>query len=404
MMMRDRKVALQSPADRAPGDARMGGKPGKHTTIVIPAYDEEDGLLAVLNELYGVIDDGYEVLVVDDGSTDATLDVARRFPCRVVKHATNSGKGAAMRTGVALAIGENIVFIDADGTYPAGLIPEIVGFLSEGYRHVRCTRRGGRDRIPPINRVGNFFLDLGIAVFSGIWSSDFLTGLYGMKRRDLLDMKVVSEGFDIEAEIMVKAGTMGLKTKGIPFAYRERIGQVKLRSLPDGFRIGLRVINTGIAYNCLLALFVPGALLTLAGLCGLLWFTLSGIPVETQAWRVYTLSLIAYLLGGQLAVAGLGFTWHAFTQGVRRHVPLWVQELTNRLAANAVFWISACVGICGLVLTLVNASGSAQFLRWGLFLLPIGLQVALWSLSLSVALRLGGRAPEIVAHEEVDRR
>jgi glycosyltransferase involved in cell wall biosynthesis len=404
MMMRDREALPRNLIDRVPGDTGIDGKSSKHTTIVVPAYNEEEGLLVVLDELYSVVDSGYEVLVVDDGSTDATLDVARQFPCRVVKHAENSGKGAAMRTGIALATGENIVFIDADGTYPADLIPEIVSFLFKGYRHVRCARRGGRERIPPINRVGNFFLDLGISVFAGIWSSDFLTGLYGMKRRDLLDMKIVSEGFDIEAEIMVKAGAMGLRTKDIPFAYRERIGQVKLQSLPDGFRIGLRVINTGVAYNSLLALSVPGVLLALVGLFGLLRFALSGTSVETQTWCVYALSVIAFLIGGELVVGGFGFTWHTFTQGVRRGIPSWVEGLTSRLANNAVFWISLCVGACGLVLALVNADGSMQGLRWGLFLLPTGLQVAVWSLSLSIALRLGRRAPGVVAHKEVDGR
>ena len=108
--------------------------------------------------------------------TDRTLDVALQFPCRVVKHVANSGKGAAMRTGIALASGENVVFIDADATYPADLIPDIVCQLGNGYGHVRCTRREGRVQIPALNRVGNFFLDLGIAAFSGLPGNDFLTG------------------------------------------------------------------------------------------------------------------------------------------------------------------------------------------------------------------------------------
>jgi len=401
--MREQKTVSQNLVHQTPCDANTG-RFGKHTTIVIPAFNEEDGLLAVLNELYEVIDDGYEVLVVDDGSTDATLDVACRFPCRVVKHVANSGKGAAMRTGVALATGENVVFIDADGTYPSDLVPEIVHFLSAGYRYVRCTRRGGRGRIPLINRVGNFFLDTGIAMFSGIWSRDFLTGLYGLKRQDLLDMKIVSQGFDIEAEIAIKAGAIGLKPQEIPFTYRERIGQEKLRSLPDGFRIGLRVLNTGIAYNTLLALFAPGILFTLIGLCGLLWIALSSISIEAFIWRVYTFSLISYLFGNQLIVAGLGSNWHAFTQGIRHRIPTWIRWLTNRLSSLFIFWTSVLVGTCGFVLAFLMSPGeSTQNFRWGLCLLTIGLQMALLSRSTSIALRLSEQVSQVIAHVEIEK-
>jgi glycosyltransferase involved in cell wall biosynthesis len=132
--------------DRAPARRTLG----RHTTIVIPAYNEEEGLPAVLQELYGVVDDGYELLVVDDGSTDATFDAACRYPCRIIKHNSNCGKGAAMRTGIALATGENVLFIDADGTYPAEHIPEIVRLLSDGHQYVRCTRKAGRGSIPLI--------------------------------------------------------------------------------------------------------------------------------------------------------------------------------------------------------------------------------------------------------------
>jgi hypothetical protein len=377
---------------------------GKHTTIVIPAYNEEEGLPVVLDEVYEAIDDGYEVLVVDDGSTDRTLDVALQYPCRVVSHVTNAGKGAAMRTGITVARGENVVFIDADGTYPADLIPEIVRYLDEGYGHVRCTRREGRVRIPAINRVGNFLLDLGIAVFSGIHSSDFLTGLYGVKRHDLLDMEIVSHGFDIEAEIMVKAGALGLRAKEIPFVYRERIGQVKLQSLPDGFRIGLRILDTGVAYNSLLALFAPGALLALAGLCGLAWTVLSHASITAQSFRVYVLSLVAWLLGGQLVTAGLSFGWHALTQGVRQRMPRWARTLAHWLASKVTFWASAIAGVCGLGLVLLTDSAEiARWLRWGSWLLPLGLQTALMSLSLSIALRLSERSPDVVAHQEMGR-
>ena len=386
--------------DQQPVNVPTFERSSAHTTIVIPAFNEEDGLPAVLEELYGVVDGGYELLVVDDGSTDATLARAGEFPCRVVKHASNSGKGAAMRTGIALATGENIIFIDADGTYPAGHIPEIVRLLSNGYRYVRCTRSEGRVRIPTINRVGNFLLDTAIALFSGIGSKDFLTGLYGLKKQDLIDMGIVSQGFDVEAEIAVKAGAMGLRPAEISSVYRERIGQVKLQSLPDGFRIGLRVLSTGITYNSLLALFAPGALLWLVGLAGLLWAVISGNSASTQGWRAYTLALCAFLLGGQLALAGLLLAWHAHTRGVRRQLPTWVCSVTAAWAKRLVFWAALFVGAIGFVLALL--SGAGQY-GWALLVLATGFQIAFYSISLSIALRLSQQAPDLVEYEELGK-
>jgi hypothetical protein len=218
-------------------------------------------------------------------------------------------------------------------------------------------------------------------------------------------MKIVSQGFDIESEIAIKAGAMGLKSYEIPFAYRERIGQEKLQSLPDGFRIGVRILNTGIAYNPLLALFAPGLLFMLIGLCGLLWIALSNASMEAYIWRVYTFSLVVYLIGGQLVVAGLGSNWHAFTQGIRRRIPSWIKWLTNRLSNVFIFWTSVFVGACGFILAfLMNSSESSQYFRWGLCFLTIGFQIALLSRSLSVTLRLSKRAPKVVACTEIEKQ
>jgi glycosyltransferase involved in cell wall biosynthesis len=101
-------------------------------SIIVPAYNEERGLPIVLDELTHLPLSSFEIIVVDDGSTDGTALVAKRFPCRLISHAENQGKGAAMRTGIAASRGRKIIFIDADGSHPASSIPIVPHLVCKG--------------------------------------------------------------------------------------------------------------------------------------------------------------------------------------------------------------------------------------------------------------------------------
>ena len=214
-------------------------RPGIIATIVIPAYNEEQGLPVVLESLFRSVNGQCEVLVVDDGSSDATSAVASRFRCGVIRHGRNRGKGEAMKTGLRHAHGESVIFIDADGTYPADAIPRMTEAL-ESCDAVYCSRASGRDNIPRLNRIGN-------ALFQGIMrhvyhfeACDYATGMYGMKKRHLQKMRISSRGFAIEPEIAIKACRMKLKVYDIPIHYQPRIGQAKL----SGFNAGIDHLRT----------------------------------------------------------------------------------------------------------------------------------------------------------------
>ncbi len=205
------------------------------TSIIIPAYNEETGLPVVLKKVFAIIDNSYEVIVVDDGSIDATREVTSQFPCRLISHETNQGKGQAMKTGIANAQCSNIIFIDADNTYPVEIIPNITHGL-EDFDMVVASRVKGQGNIPALNRIGNAIFR-GLISLSGFRPHDPLTGLYGIKKLHLERMRLRSTGFGIESEIAIKAGRMQLKTLDIPIEYRRRLGKAKLNGLRDGWRI-----------------------------------------------------------------------------------------------------------------------------------------------------------------------
>jgi glycosyltransferase involved in cell wall biosynthesis len=211
-------------------------------TIIIPAYNEEKGLPVVLDKIFKTIDDSFEVLVVDDGSTDNTVRLAQQFPYRIVSHISNGGKGEAMMTGIREARGENVIFIDADGTYPAETISDIAAYLTE-YDYVVASRCRGKQNMPVFNRIGNAIFSSSIRYLFGFKADDPLTGMYGLRKNLLKNMDLESRGFGIEAEISIKAGVMGLRVKELQIEYGERIGEAKLDGLRDGFRIGCTIIK-----------------------------------------------------------------------------------------------------------------------------------------------------------------
>ena len=204
------------------------------TTIVIPAYREEKGLPIVLTNVLKVIDDSYEIIVVDDGSGDDTPKVAERFPCRLIKHEVNKGKGEALKTGFDSAAGENIIWIDSDNSYPAEYIPRMVEAFND-YDVVVCSRKYGREHIPPFNRIGNFIFSFLIRNIYGYIPEDPCSGLYGAKKKHLEAMKLNERRFSIEPEISMKAGRMKLRMLDIPIAYQVRVGNTKLNAVKVGF-------------------------------------------------------------------------------------------------------------------------------------------------------------------------
>lgn len=233
-------------------------------SIIIPAYNEEHGISSTLKEVSAAVSGlDAEIIVVDDGSSDGTAELAERYATTVIKHPFNQGKGAAMRSGYRGASGERLVFIDADGTYPADHVPEIVRELEQADAIFTC--RGNREHIPFLNRFGNWLITRLIKNLSGFVGSDPLSGLYGMRRSVLDAIGLESSTFAIETEIVVKVSRSRFNTKEIPIAYRPRLGASKLRPLRDGLRIFRVLIDMLFIFQPYLTFALPGMLIFLIG-------------------------------------------------------------------------------------------------------------------------------------------
>ena len=176
-----------------PNGFRVGAIDSVTATVILPAYNEAEALPEVLMSLLAVLDDRCEVIVVDDGSTDDTAAIASRYRCRLVRHQQNSGKGAAVRTGLREARGRFVIVMDADNTYPADAVPRMIA-LSEEYDFVRGVRLEGKANMPLVNRLGNRLFDYALRTIHGLQGADHLSGLYGLRREALEAMNFTADG------------------------------------------------------------------------------------------------------------------------------------------------------------------------------------------------------------------
>jgi glycosyltransferase involved in cell wall biosynthesis len=208
-------------------------------SVVIPAFNEEKAVGMVVEEVQRTLKGvDFEVIVVDDGSADKTYETAKKCGVKVIKHSSNKGKVAAIRTGIANSTGDIIVLTDADYTYPAEYIPEFIKILDEGADMVLGSRiKKGLGNIPFFNRIGNILFSMMISYIGCVHITDGQTGYRAFRKKDFEKLDVNARGLEFETKMTVKAAKNGYNIVEVPVEYRPRIGRSKLNPLVDGYRM-----------------------------------------------------------------------------------------------------------------------------------------------------------------------
>lgn len=236
------------------------------TSLIIPAYNEEEALPLVIEEYSDKVD---EIIVVDDGSTDKTFEVAKKYGIKLYKHETNKGKVAALRTGVEHATGEIIIFTDADYTYPASHVPEFISEIENGADLVLGSRfMESTINMPSLNRIGNRIFSLVTAYISCVNITDGQTGYRAFKKEMFNKLDVDAKSLEFETKMTVRAAKFGYNIVEIPIKYRERIGKSKLRPIRDGFKMLLALLSIAWHETSLIAktIMFPSFFFILTGL------------------------------------------------------------------------------------------------------------------------------------------
>lgn len=291
-------------------------------SVVIPALNEEDGIAEIVTriletgpELARIGIDELEVIVVDDGSKDRTSEiVAAMDDVRLIRHPTNRGYGAAIKTGFRHARGEYLAFLDADGTYPPERLPELCRKAMQEHADVvvGSRRSGAESRMPLVRRLGNFFWSSLVTLIGNGRCIDPASGMRVLCRSALASLYPLPDGLNFTPVMSTRCQHEGLKVIELPIPYSERQGRSKLSVIRDGTRFLKTILWTSLEYNPVKVLGLVGAsAFGVSGLIGvgLILARLQGITTLGY-WGVLSV-FFALLLGvAGASIYSLGVTFN----------------------------------------------------------------------------------------------
>jgi glycosyltransferase involved in cell wall biosynthesis len=214
-------------------------------SVVIAAYDEAAAIGDVVRAAFAAAP-GVEVVVADDGSRDATADVARRAGARVTRSPANRGKGHAVRRGLTEARGEIVVLMDGDGQDDPADIPVLLDALRAGADLAVGSRflgRFERGAITRVNRAGNLFLTRVVNALYGVRLTDTQAGFKALRRALAAELALTAGRYDIEVDVLLAVLARGGRVVEVPVRRdARRHGHSHLNRIVDGTRILRRIL------------------------------------------------------------------------------------------------------------------------------------------------------------------
>ncbi len=229
-------------------------------SLVLPVYNEEEAIAFTLDYLQETLESAncqYEIVAVNDGSTDGTGEILRtRSDIKLIEHRRNRGYGAALKTGIRHAKYPLIVITDADGTYPNERIPELVR-LAERADMVVGARIGANVKYPIIRKIPKWFLVRFAQWVAKSPIPDLNSGLR-VFRKSVVEkfLKILPDTFSFTTTITLAMLTNNYIVHYEPIDYRYRVGKSKIKPIRDTLRFVQLILRTGV-YFAPLRIFLP---------------------------------------------------------------------------------------------------------------------------------------------------
>ena len=330
-------------------------------SIVIPAYNEEKGIAEIVERVLAVRPavakvglEGFELIVVDDGSHDRTAEIARSYAGVRVISQMNQGYGGALKTGFREARGDLLAFLDADGTYPPEAYPELcrAALEHEADMVVGSRMAGTRSEMPITRRVGNTFFALLLSLLGSTRVSDSASGMRVFRREALNLLYPLPDGLNFTPAMSARAICENMRVVEAPIVYSERVGRSKLSVIKDGLRFLRSIVWTVFSYNPVRVFGLAGFALIALGL--LVALTASGSPAA-EFPRLFA-ALVLAVAGINLFSIGTLFNY-VVSLFHRRSIRqgLFGRPMLRKPLERHFGWMGTLAGVAGVAIYIVAA-------------------------------------------------
>ena len=349
----------------------------------------------------------FELIVVDDGSSDDTVEQIKKFPVRLIRHAVNRGYGAALKSGFAAANYNLVGFLDADATYPPEYFPDLCrALIIQGADMVVGSRMSGaKSEMPFTRRLGNIVFARLLTTIGRTTVKDTASGMRVFRKTALQMLSPLPDGLNLTPVMSTRAMHELVRVVEVPIPYQERVGRSKLNIVRDGIRFLETMVWTAMTYN-------PVRILGLVGLTGIAFsalvaLSLMGLRVNgvTALGRLGTYAVFAAVVSGVAGASvfalGASFNYLVSLSHKRPIRQGLFKQPLFRVPIEQIFLPSGIVVTAlGLVASLVSLTLSFRgwpierlwlYLSASAMLMIVGIQLSISWLEMSVLRELSQR-------------
>ena len=261
----------------------------ENISVIIPAYNEENGIVDVINEIELLMNENniqHEIIIVDDGSTDKTVEKVVSTNARLIKHQKNKGYGSALKTGIKASIHDQIAIIDADGTYPVKYLIKLIKNIN-GYDMVVGARTGKNVNIPLIRKPAKWALNKLANFLTNYPIPDLNSGLRLFRKKSLVKfVHILPDGFSFTTTITIAMLTNNHNIKYIPINYDKRIGKSKIRPIYDTLNFIALITRMVIYFKPLRVLMPIGIILLTIDFVKIIY------DIQIYNWHIATSTIL----------------------------------------------------------------------------------------------------------------
>jgi glycosyltransferase involved in cell wall biosynthesis len=269
------------------------------TSIVLPVFNEAPNLGGLIKKIIALNLPSCEIIVVDDGSTDGSADVAMKAGANVVRHPYNIGNGAAVKTGIRSARGRLILLMDGDGQHQADDIPKLLAETKTYHMVVGARAKGSKLRFH--RYVANLVYNIFACYVTRFSVKDLTSGFRVLSRADALRfIDLLPNTFSYPTTLTLAFLRSGLSVKYVDIKSLYRSGQSKISLISDGFRFLLIIAKIATLFAPFRVFMPVSVIFFLGGLTNYVYtfvtehrFTNMSVFLLTTAVLVFMLGLIS---------------------------------------------------------------------------------------------------------------